>query len=183
MKIWYIIRIHGEICSSYFKSGNEFPKSADFTKTSIFTNRKLVFLNNFFPKKYPWKEQKWKNERAKEFGTRFRFPAICWWRSRIKKFEKIHRLGKRKTISNSYKGISAGDKIFLAKINTSKCMHFWSNKNGSIIRSILSAKKKFYRIFVQFLIENHRLKSKNNTKSLKRPEIYINDLVNGWTST
>ena len=113
MKIWYIIRIHGEICSSYFKSGNEFPKSADFTKTSIFTNRKLVFLNNFFPKKYPWKEQKWKNERAKEFGTRFRFPAICWWRSRIKKFEKIHRLGKRKAISNSYKGNSAGDKNFL----------------------------------------------------------------------
>ena len=150
-----------------------------------FSHKNFACKITIFTSKISRKRQKWKNEWPEKFGTRSRFPAICWRCSRIKKFEKIHRLRKRKTISNTDKGISASDKEdenFVQKIIRLKI----KNSSTYVLTLILGVnfklEEKSFRMFIQFRMNSCYifLHSKMTWNWLK---LYMNDLDNGWTST
>ena len=150
-----------------------------------FSHKNFACKITIFTSKISRKRQKWKNEWPEKFGTRSRFPAICWRCSRIKKFEKIHRFWKRKTISNTYKGIRLQIKRrkFLCK-KLSICLKIRNSSpyvltlimgvNFKLEESLLGCLFSFELIFATFFFTSKTFQ--NHRKSEKWPEI-------GWNYT
>ena len=70
LKIGYIIRIHGEICSSYFKSGNEFTESDYFLNKNKNFYSKLTFFKKKSKIKFYFENIPEKNKKMKKWVTR-----------------------------------------------------------------------------------------------------------------
>ena len=161
-----------------------------------FSHKNFACKITIFTSKISWKRQKWKNEWPEKFGTRSRFPAICWRCSRIKKFEKIHRFWKRKTISNTDKGIRLQIKRrkFLCK-KLSICLKIRNSSpyvltlimgvNFKLEESLLGCLFSFELIFATFFFHFKNLPKPPEIRKMTWNwlKLYMNDLVNGWTST